>query len=212
MSPQINRRGFLGFSGVMGLSFLGGGASPAANGMSSKRRKTASALRKKLAEFYRELPAEPQRDNGDERRYEQEHYYASFSKGLVHDGYGEVVVDSYRSLLTALEDTRSITFDGIQLGCQPPAEKAAPKPLARVEVKPDELKEQRGQRISPENIAANNQVLLTDPQSGLAYNLQGIDSHQLAIPPCYSFRSKGQIGEIAENYWMALARDVAFAD
>jgi hypothetical protein len=52
----------------------------------------------------------------------------------------------------------------------------------------------------------------TDPQSGLAYDLEGIDSHQLAMPPCYEFRSAGAMAEIAENYWLAVCRDVPFND
>ena len=47
-----------------------------------------------------------------------------------------------------------------------------------------------------------NRLLLVDPQCGLAYDLEGIDSHQLALKPCYAFSSAGEIGEIAENYWM----------
>ena len=51
---------------------------------------------------------------------------------------------------------------------------------------------------------------LTNPQAGLAFDMEGIDSHLLTIPPCYQFDSKGVIGEIAENYWLALLRDVPF--
>jgi membrane-associated phospholipid phosphatase len=52
---------------------------------------------------------------------------------------------------------------------------------------------------------------LTDPQAGLAFDLEGIDSHQLTLPPAYTFRSADEIGEIAENYWMALCRDIPFS-
>ncbi len=58
----------------------------------------------------------------------------------------------------------------------------------------------------------NTRQPLTDPQCGLAFDLEGIDSHLLTIPPAFAFASPGAIGEIAENYWLALARDVAFAD
>jgi membrane-associated phospholipid phosphatase len=51
-----------------------------------------------------------------------------------------------------------------------------------------------------------------NPQSGLCFDLEGPDSHQLAIPPAPAFSSAEQAGEIAELYWMALARDVAFTD
>jgi membrane-associated phospholipid phosphatase len=41
---------------------------------------------------------------------------------------------------------------------------------------------------------------------------KGIDSHLLVMPPCNEFSSAGEIGEIAENYWLALCRDTPFAD
>lgn len=58
---------------------------------------------------------------------------------------------------------------------------------------------------------AGGSVKLTDPQAGLAFDFEGVDSHQLTMPPAYAFRSAGEIGEIAENYWMALCRDVPFS-
>jgi hypothetical protein len=51
---------------------------------------------------------------------------------------------------------------------------------------------------------------LTNPQSGLAFDMQGADSHHLSQPPAPAFSSAWQAGEIAENYWMALLRDVPF--
>lgn len=51
----------------------------------------------------------------------------------------------------------------------------------------------------------------TDPQCGLAYDMEGVDSHLLSIPPAYRFSDAGSIGEIAENYWQALCRDVPFS-
>jgi hypothetical protein len=51
---------------------------------------------------------------------------------------------------------------------------------------------------------------LTNPQSGLAFDMQGADSHHLSQPPAPAFNSAWQAGEIGENYWMALLRDVPF--
>jgi len=51
---------------------------------------------------------------------------------------------------------------------------------------------------------------LANPQCGLAYDLEGPDSHQLTQPPAPAFASAEQAGEIVENYWMALCRDVPF--
>jgi hypothetical protein len=64
--------------------------------------------------------------------------------------------------------------------------------------------------IIPEGCADATRQPLVNPQAGLAFDLEGIDSHLLSMPPAYEFSSAGQIGEIAENYWLALCRDVPF--
>jgi hypothetical protein len=51
---------------------------------------------------------------------------------------------------------------------------------------------------------------LTNPQSGLAFDLEGPDAHALVQPPAPAFASRRQAAEISENYWMALLRDVPF--
>lgn len=52
---------------------------------------------------------------------------------------------------------------------------------------------------------------LTNPQAGLAFDLEGADAQCLVQPPPPSFASREQGAEIAENYWMALLRDVPFS-
>ncbi|HZE72842.1 MAG TPA: hypothetical protein VE135_25295 [Pyrinomonadaceae bacterium] len=52
---------------------------------------------------------------------------------------------------------------------------------------------------------------LTNPQAGLAFDMEGPDSHALVQPPAPAFASREQAAEISENYWMALLRDVPFA-
>jgi hypothetical protein len=54
-------------------------------------------------------------------------------------------------------------------------------------------------------------VPLTNPQSGLAFDLQGPDGHALVQPPAPAFASRAQAAEISENYWMALLRDVPYS-
>lgn len=51
-----------------------------------------------------------------------------------------------------------------------------------------------------------------NPQAGLAFDLRGTDSHQLAIPPAPAFGSGQEAGEMVELYWMALARDIPFTE
>jgi hypothetical protein len=53
---------------------------------------------------------------------------------------------------------------------------------------------------------------LTNPQSGLAFDLEGPDSHQLALRPAPTIAGAEGGGEMVELYWMALARDVNFID
>jgi hypothetical protein len=51
---------------------------------------------------------------------------------------------------------------------------------------------------------------LVDPQAGLAFDLEGTDSHQLAIGTPPSIASQQIADAAVENYWMALLRDVNF--
>ena len=51
---------------------------------------------------------------------------------------------------------------------------------------------------------------LTNPQSGLAFDMQGPDAHALLQPPAPALASRQQAAEISENYWMSLLRDVPY--
>ncbi|HSG41466.1 MAG TPA: vanadium-dependent haloperoxidase, partial [Thermoanaerobaculia bacterium] len=53
---------------------------------------------------------------------------------------------------------------------------------------------------------------LVNPQSGLAFDTEGCDPHQFAIPPAPAFASAEEAAEATELYWMALLRDVNFND
>jgi hypothetical protein len=52
---------------------------------------------------------------------------------------------------------------------------------------------------------------LTNPQSGLAFDMEGPDAHAMTQPPAPAFASREQAAEISENYWMALLRDVPYS-
>ncbi len=62
-----------------------------------------------------------------------------------------------------------------------------------------------------EKIPLGGTVRIANPQGGLAFTLQGIDSAQLAIPPAPALASAERAGEMVEDYWMALAREVPFS-
>jgi hypothetical protein len=57
---------------------------------------------------------------------------------------------------------------------------------------------------------AATQRRLVNPQTGYDYQLEGIDSHQLATNAAPAFASADDAAEMAELYWHALARDVPF--
>jgi hypothetical protein len=119
------------------------------------------------AEFNVRAPDE--RPNGDEHHFPN--FIGNFSKGLVHNGIGEVDPTSYASLLRAVKTGDPRLFEQIHMG---------------------------------------GQVPLVDPQAGLAFDLEGIDSHRLAIGTPPSVASREIADAAVENYWMALCRDVNF--
>ncbi len=63
-----------------------------------------------------------------------------------------------------------------------------------------------------EQIPLGGTVKLTSPQSGYAFEVEGSDSFRMVQPPPPRFASREVAGEISENYWMALLRDVPFND
>ncbi len=58
----------------------------------------------------------------------------------------------------------------------------------------------------------SKQMKLVNPLSGVAFDMEGCDSHALAQPAAPALSSAEAAGEMVELYWMALLRDVAFTD
>ncbi len=63
-----------------------------------------------------------------------------------------------------------------------------------------------------ERITLGGNVKLTNPQAGLGMDTEGPDTFACYQPPAPTFASAEEAGEIVENYWMALTRDVNFLD
>jgi hypothetical protein len=53
---------------------------------------------------------------------------------------------------------------------------------------------------------------LTNPQAGLAFDLEGSDAQAVTMPPAPRIDEAENSAEMGELYWMALARDVAFTE
>ncbi len=76
------------------------------------RSKAAAKIR--IAAAKAGKPIATQQDNGDETLYPEK--WGSYSKGLAHDGRGDVKTRSYGSLLRALKTGAADNFDKIALG------------------------------------------------------------------------------------------------
>jgi hypothetical protein len=61
-----------------------------------------------------------------------------------------------------------------------------------------------------ERIPLGGTARLVNPQASLAFDTEGVDSHQVTMPPAHTLDSVERAGEAVELYWMALARDVPF--
>lgn len=61
-----------------------------------------------------------------------------------------------------------------------------------------------------ESIPLGGARKLTSPQAGLAFDLEGPDSHAIGLRPAPRIDGAENSAEMAELYWMALARDVPF--
>jgi hypothetical protein len=180
--PALDRRAFvrrLG-AGATAAALGGAGLAPGpaeASGHAgdsdpgATRQEQAYRQRVDAAKLARQRPHVAQFPNGDEDRYASR--IASYSKGLPHDGLGEVDPRAYDTLLRAFRSGDPSDFEHITLG------------LGRK---------------------------LTSPQAGLAFDLEGADSHHLSIPAAPRFDGAEIAGEAAELYWMALLRDVSFTD
>jgi hypothetical protein len=62
-----------------------------------------------------------------------------------------------------------------------------------------------------ENIPLGGTVKLSNPQAGLAFDIEGTDSHQMSIPAAPALASAERADEAVELYWQAFLRDVPFS-
>jgi hypothetical protein len=68
-----------------------------------------------------------------------------------------------------------------------------------------------GSQEALEALTLGGKVPLSNPLAGLAFDLEGSDSHQLGIPPAPSFSSAQRAAEMVEVYWQAVLRDLPFS-
>ena len=69
-----------------------------------------------------------------------------------------------------------------------------------------------GTIASLEDIPLGGNTKLVNPMAGLAFDLEGADSHQFAVGPPPPVASRARADEMVELYWKALCRDISFGD
>jgi hypothetical protein len=187
----------------------------------------AQQLRKTRADAQAVTPA-PQPCNGDETDFP---YVANFSKSLQKDADGAVTTAAYQALLAALTEQHVCAFDRHLEDPQtnPTVEQLGtiPVPAVSNNVLKYKVRNSAGQGVGN----AGARLVLDNPLSPQTFSLEGADPQTVGIydfrPPASGpaagytpaiislpappkFNSKTELAEIAENYWMALLRDVPF--
>ena len=136
-------------------------------------------------EFQTPIPDHP--NNGDEARYENQNYFANFSKGLRHNEFGEVEPAAYLAFLSAMNSEKFSAFENLRQyqGCSDPSlQRPFTNPLA-------------GNAYDLEG---------TDPAQLMIIE-NNVPRPFRAAP---AFASAEEAGEMVELYWMSLLRDVPF--
>lgn len=68
-----------------------------------------------------------------------------------------------------------------------------------------------GQPTAFESIPLGGTVKFANPQAAYCYSMVGADAGAIASPPAPTFSSAQMAGEMVEDYWAALTRDVPFS-
>ena len=196
MNKRKTRREFIGTVGGAALAAgalpLAASAGPAAGQVETQAEVQPAGLsgkRAKQAYQIRVRMAAEQRatpDPGHPDNGDEARYankIGNYSKALKHDPVtGEVNPAAYQAYTAALQTGTTAAFDALVT---------------------------QGHFGCPEQAKRRR---LVNPQAGLAFTLQGADSHKLAMRPAPAFASAEEAGEMVELYWMALLRDVNFED
>ncbi|HKI08037.1 MAG TPA: vanadium-dependent haloperoxidase [Nitrososphaeraceae archaeon] len=122
-------------------------------------------------------------NNGDENDYGNRNYVGNYSKGLPHFDCND-----RNDIVNKIGEVKPIAYRRML------------RALAS------------GQPYFFGRIPIGGTRRVVNPQSGLAFDLEGADSHALFVPPAPRLDNQEAAGEMVELYWMALLRDVNFED
>jgi hypothetical protein len=155
--------------------------------MADSRQNIGKRIRRERFDEDYPDPFPKQMPNGEEQQYRNRNYIANYTKGMHHHVSDEPSGKSGEVVKDDYEKLlRAIDTGKIQ------DFKAIPRYYDESHIPPPRR--------------------YTNPQSGLAFDVEGIDSHGLKIPKAPKISEPTGVAEMVELYWMAILRDMNFKD
>lgn len=186
------------------------------------RKQQSLDIRRSAAELSASRPHPDHRGNGDELRFRFEHianpadprrgnapsYVANFTKCLPHDEDGFLLDPSdYDAWLSAIDSGDPRDFRGLRIGPGPFQANGDFQYVDPMDPNSPPLHNWAHIYAAPPPVRA-----WESQGAGLTFELEGPDAQAVTMPPCPSLDSQELIAEMGEVYWMALCRDVPFAN
>ncbi len=186
------------------------------------RRQNAFEVRTDAAEMAAARPHPTHSNNGDESRFRFEDitsntdprrgnaptYIGTFTKCLAHDNDGFLLNPAdYDAWIHAIDSGNPHDFRGLRIGPGPFQANGDFQYVNPLDPNsPPSLNWSHTYTVEPSVRAWESQG------AGLTFDLEGPDAQSVTMPPCPSLDSQELISEMAEVYWMALCRDIPFAN
>lgn len=180
------------------------------------RRQQSRTIRVAAAELAAARSHPTHRSNGDELRYHDESgrpsLVGNFTKCLPHDANGFIAnPDDYVNWVRASDSGDERDIRAVRLGPGPFQPNGDFQYQDPTDPKFDEDCPLRLNWSA--TYTERPCVRAWESQgAGLTFDLEGPDAQAVTMPPCPSLDSQELIAEMGEVYWMALCRDVPFAN
>ncbi|MBA2592037.1 MAG: vanadium-dependent haloperoxidase [Gammaproteobacteria bacterium] len=176
------------------------------------RRQQSLDVRQAAAELAAARPHPVHRSNGDEHRHRFEDgrpsYAGNFTKCLPHDSDGFLIdPNDYSAWVLAVDSGDPRDFRTLRMGPGPFQANGDFQYVNPLDPNSLPVLDWAHTYTEPPGVRA-----WESQGAGLTFDLEGPDAQAVTMPPCPSLDSQELIAEMGEVYWMALCRDVPFAN
>ena len=196
--------------------------------MARSRQDRAYETRVAAADLEKAKPPAIQRNNGDEFRYRRlstrggcanpPSFIGSYTKGLPHDEKTGLVLNppDYQQFTLAIQSGNTVDFKATPLGpgalptypCCLSTERITKETTNRNQIWLSQIAQNK---VGKDSRLGADLRAWESQGAGLIFSLEGPDSHSVAMPPAPAMASVEFAAEVAEDYLMALLRDVHFS-